>query len=61
VSCTSSTSCIAVGARGVGRYRQDALVETWNGTSWRESAASSPGTGGVSCVPSRLHGRRRPA
>ncbi len=43
VSCTSSTSCVAVGARGVGRYRQYALVETWNGTSWSERAASSPG------------------
>ncbi len=43
VSCTSSTSCVAVGARGVGRYRQDALVETWNGTNWSEHAASSPG------------------
>src|ERR1700677_875509 len=43
VSCTSSTSCVAVGARGVGRSRQYALVETWNGTSWSEHAASSPG------------------
>jgi hypothetical protein len=43
VSCTSSTSCVAVGSRGVGRYRQYALVETWNGTSWSERAASSPG------------------
>ncbi len=43
VSCSSDTSCVAVGARGVGRSRQYGLAETWNGTSWNETRASSPG------------------
>lgn len=55
VSCVSSTSCVVVGARGVGRYRQYALVETWNGRSWNERALASTGKYGtwltsISCV-----------
>lgn len=55
VSCISSTSCTAVGTRGVGRYRQYALVETWNGKSWQTHAAASTGKYGtwlsaISCV-----------
>jgi hypothetical protein len=47
VSCTSDSSCVAVGARGVGRYRQYALAETSNGTRWRQSAVPSTGKYGT--------------
>jgi hypothetical protein len=55
VSCTSPSSCVAVGDYGTGGIQQT-LVETWNGTAW--SIASSPnasttfdnGLQGVSCT-----------
>jgi hypothetical protein len=48
VSCTSPTSCVAVGSPGV-------QIETWNGTTW--SVAHNPGDNGnslhgVSCASS---------
>jgi hypothetical protein len=56
VSCTSSTSCVAVGVYMVGTDYQT-LIEAWNGTSW--ALVSSPDEGvsdnylyGVSCTSS---------
>ncbi len=56
VSCTSSTSCVAVGVYVVGIDYQT-LVESWNGSSW--ALVSSPDQGasdnylyGVSCTSS---------
>ena len=59
VSCTSSTSCVAVGSynknsSSVGQT----LVETWNGTSWSITPSPDPnqgsnaGLGRVSCTSS---------
>ena len=55
VSCTSASSCTAVGAYNSGTYNQT-LIEQWNGTSW--SIVTSPNTSttlsndlyGVSCT-----------
>ncbi|MCL5445693.1 MAG: hypothetical protein M1121_06545, partial [Actinobacteria bacterium] len=54
VSCTSSTSCTAVGYYNNNGVSQT-LIESWNGTSW--SIATSPGgpgseLSGVSCTSS---------
>ena len=58
VSCSSSTSCIAVGDRD-GSEGVVALAESWNGTEWKAQAAATP-TGstytelrGVSCISSK--------
>jgi hypothetical protein len=57
VSCTSSTSCVAVGsyvtALGVGRT----LVESWNGSTWTKVSSPNQGTAAsflsaVSCTSS---------
>lgn len=58
VSCSSVTTCTAVGAYAAGSIYEDTAVETWNGTSWSQQASPSPGSGpgavdellGVSCV-----------
>ncbi len=52
VSCTSSTSCVAVG-----HYDNATLVERWNGTSWSVTPSPNPGSysnglTGVSCTSS---------
>jgi hypothetical protein len=52
VSCSSTTSCVAVG-RNVGAYGQT-FTEHWNGTSWSIVASANPTEGdsgflGVSC------------
>jgi hypothetical protein len=56
VSCPSVTHCVAVGAYAVKGGSQRALVETWNGTSWRIAAphlrvpdAGFPARTSVSC------------
>src|SRR5215469_5786542 len=56
VSCTSASTCMAVGSYYTlsGHYR--ALIESWNGTSWSVSGSPNPGNGyaaalsGVSCT-----------
>jgi Ser-Thr-rich glycosyl-phosphatidyl-inositol-anchored membrane family len=56
VSCTSSTSCMAVGSyTNAGMERT--LVESWNGSGWAivaspNSGSSNNGLGGVSCTTS---------
>jgi len=48
VSCTTSTSCVAVGSS------DNPLIETWNGTKWSKEASPNKGIGGslgaVSCI-----------
>jgi len=47
VSCTSSTSCRAIGySRENGKVKR-ALAESWNGTTWSIQAAPNPGEGEV--------------
>jgi hypothetical protein len=46
VSCTSSSTCVAVGYYTNGSGVEETLIESWNGTSW--SVASSPSPGSVS-------------
>jgi hypothetical protein len=43
VSCTSATSCVAVGDFINGTDRQVTLAERWNGRGWRVLTTSSPG------------------
>ena len=57
VSCATGSSCVAVGQRfnGYGHGGPTGLVESWNGTQWRWTAASKPRDAvfqGVSCVSS---------
>lgn len=59
ISCASSTSCVAVGARwDASTDLQDTLTETWNGTVWSLASPGVPGTisegelSGVSCTSS---------
>src|SRR5262249_52487341 len=42
VSCTSATSCIAVGSTYTGAIGVRTLVETWNGTSWSVTYSIDP-------------------
>jgi hypothetical protein len=56
VSCTSSTSCVAVGAYFVAGGSKT-LAANWNGSGWILDSAPSPGTGqnflfAVSCLSS---------
>ncbi|MDQ1455030.1 MAG: hypothetical protein QOH28_650 [Actinomycetota bacterium] len=44
VSCTSTTSCFAVGSVGHEPGPFDPLVERWDGTSWAVVPSPSPGT-----------------
>lgn len=48
IACTSSTSCVAVGADVNGSLQELPLAETWNGTAW--SVASVPSPAGSSAV-----------
>ena len=54
VSCTSSTSCVAVGESISGSGPALALVETWNGNAWSVTTNPNPAGGGdlvaVSCT-----------
>jgi hypothetical protein len=54
VSCTSSTSCMAVGYYGSGPGTQVTLAEAWNGTAWHRLTTPTPdsmGTlAGVACT-----------
>jgi hypothetical protein len=57
VSCTSSTSCVAVGSYGTGLGYDRTLVESWNGSTWTIVSSRNQGTGenvldGVSCTSS---------
>jgi hypothetical protein len=56
VSCTSSSSCTAVGNYGSSSTPTQALIESWNGTKWSTVTSPNEGTGdylyGVSCVSS---------
>jgi hypothetical protein len=55
VSCTSTTSCMAVGGMGADSGHTSTLVETWNGTKWvytaspSVSGAASSALSGVEC------------
>ena len=42
VSCTSASSCTAVGSYIANNHVQDTLVEYWNGTSWRVGNSPNP-------------------
>ena len=48
ISCTSATSCLAVGAEGASL--QTAVAFHWNGTTWADVSPNSPGLAGVSCT-----------
>jgi len=55
VSCTSSTSCVAVGFYYNGSSVAQTLVESWNGTAWSIITTPNKGTYpdglfGVSCT-----------
>ena len=56
VSCTSATACIAVGSIANSSFRNVALAESWNGTSWsiqttpQPSGAIGSNFNGVSCI-----------
>ena len=56
MSCTSASTCTAVGGYGNNGSAKNALAETWNGTSWtvQSTAALFGGKdaslGSVSCV-----------
>ncbi len=54
VSCTSPTSCLAVGRSNNGRGFSVPLAESWNGTSWAAESVSVGGSGsllsGVACT-----------
>src|SRR5579864_4777134 len=57
VSCTSPSSCVAVGwdqRSPTGGSVLFTLAETWNGTAWRHVSTPTPGNsgvlGGVSCT-----------
>jgi hypothetical protein len=57
VSCTSTTSCVAVGDYGAGTNGPpyNALIETWDGTTWTVTASPDPSSAdnrlnGVSCT-----------
>jgi hypothetical protein len=57
VSCTSSTSCVAVGSYATGLGYDRTLVENWNGSTWTIVSSRNQGTGGnvldgVSCTSS---------
>lgn len=53
VSCTSTTSCVAVGSSSPSTV-SDTLIESWNGSTWSVSHSPNPGTdeylNGVSCT-----------
>src|SRR5207248_5648716 len=56
VSCTSSTTCTAVGSYVNGSFATVSLADRWNGTNWVQQATPNPsGTSnvvlrGVSCA-----------
>lgn len=60
VSCAGPSSCVAVGYDHTSTGGNDALVETWNGTTWSITPSPDPSTGsfginvlsGVSCPDS---------
>jgi hypothetical protein len=55
VSCSSATSCTAVGDSNISGSKSDTLAEHWNGTKWAIQATPKPPSGhesrltGVSC------------
>jgi hypothetical protein len=58
VSCTSSTHCVAVGAKSSGGGTTTTLAMTWNGTTWSTQTTPNPtgalsaSTEAVSCISS---------
>ena len=50
VSCKSATWCEAVGSDPVGADPGTALVETWNGSSWKVISTFGTALNGASCV-----------
>jgi hypothetical protein len=57
VSCTSSSSCVAVGDDSISSDMWQTLSETWNGTSWSVTPSQNPGNfdnfpSAVSCTSS---------
>jgi hypothetical protein len=42
VSCSSSTSCMAVGSSGGPKLFQATLAESWNGTTWQIQSTPTP-------------------
>lgn len=59
VSCSSTTSCKAVGSYGTGPEPNRTLIESWNGTKWSLMTSPNQGTNasvlfGVSCVSPTL-------
>jgi hypothetical protein len=59
VSCTSSTSCMAVGNFHESGKKDKTLTESWNGTAWTVKSSPNPGEAvgdvkfrGVSCLSS---------
>ncbi|NNN03196.1 MAG: hypothetical protein HKL87_04285 [Acidimicrobiaceae bacterium] len=61
VSCTSTTFCVAAGSYSDSASHSQALVSTWNGTSWTDqevgaalNAGGNAVLDGVSCVKGAL-------
>ncbi len=53
VSCASSTACVAVGEYHVNAISLNSLIESWNGTKWKDqSISNSDELRGVSCTSS---------
>ncbi len=57
VSCTSSTSCVAVGSYDEAGQSVQTLIETWDGTAWSITSSPNASTSdnylsGVSCTSS---------
>jgi hypothetical protein len=57
VSCSSATSCVAVGFNSTGSLKDSTLIESWNGTEWKIQSSPNPGKEvnalhGVSCTSS---------
>lgn len=52
VSCTTATSCTAVGAYGTSSVKSATFFARWNGTSWTRKASPNPS----GAVRSQLHG-----
>ena len=42
VSCTSPTSCMAVGSADIGSSSAEQLIERWNGVSWTIQPTPTP-------------------
>jgi hypothetical protein len=57
IFCTSSTNCVATGAKVTPGGNQKTSIASWNGDTWSENSSPSKGRkvdllGGVSCTSS---------